>query len=120
MRRVFGVFLSLVFAVAGLLLGAELALVTGPIYFHMLFADYPDPAHPGHLRGVTVSTPEWMAKRFAFEMLVVLAVLSWRWAHPERPNKASAMSRSAIAAPRGPSQTVPNPTRSEANRFRPR
>jgi len=50
------------------------------IYFQVLFADYPDPAHPGHLKGVTVSGP-----KLTFEVLVV--VVLWLMAYRLRANR---------------------------------
>lgn len=46
--------------VATLLTTAYVVLYSAPLHFGLLFADAPDPARPGHMKGVTVSTPEFM------------------------------------------------------------
>ena len=63
-------------ALAGLAAGFVVVTLDVPIHFGWVFADYPDPDRPSHLKGAAVSGPEltlhvaiavlclWVAYRF--------------------------------------------------------
>lgn len=53
---------ALMLLVAGLGYALWIATYDLPIHFGWMFVDYPDPLHPGHLKGVRVSTSELLLK----------------------------------------------------------
>jgi hypothetical protein len=65
-------------ALTALLLGFHVITVDLPIHFGWLFADYPDPERPGHLKDVIVSGPELLAKSALAVGALTAACLLWR------------------------------------------
>ena len=63
-------------ALVGLGFAVNWVTIDVPIYFGFLHADYPNPDGPG-LKGVLVSTPEFLAKAMLTVALLALAV----WFH---------------------------------------
>jgi hypothetical protein len=61
-------------AVACTLLAFDLITVSIPVYRGMLFAYYPDPARPGHLKGVTVTGPQLALQSAAVLILLVATI----------------------------------------------
>ena len=58
--------------------GGYLFMYSMPLHFGWLFIDYPDPARPGRLKGVNVSTPEFMAYCILFVALVATTILCFK------------------------------------------
>lgn len=67
--------LSVLLALAGLGIIVHILLLEAPIHFGILYADYPDPSRPGHLKGLTVSTLELSAKTMLALVTLSLAAL---------------------------------------------
>ena len=71
-------------ALAGLAFAFNVATLDAPIYFGYLHADYPDPKRPVHLKGVMVSTPEFLIKTILAVALLATAVWLWRFIRTRR------------------------------------
>lgn len=48
-----------------------------PVHFGLVYADYPDPDRPGHLKGAVVSTPELLIH--ALLVVALFGAAGWFW-----------------------------------------
>jgi len=74
-------------ALGALGVALHVIVIDAPLRFGLLFADFPDPDRPGHLKGVIVSTPELLAKALLAVALLVAA--TWLWRQMRKPDGLS-------------------------------
>ena len=97
-RRLLLVLAGAISAVACIVMGFYLFVFSIPIYTGMLFADYPDPARPGHLKGVTISGPELTLQIAGVIILSVVTVRLFRYLAAIRLPEQALRSESSDSA----------------------